>query len=357
MWTYTNTYELYHYGILGQKWGVRRYQNEDGSLTKAGKNRQSKRDKRASKYIAKADRIQKDIDKLQSKNKQSKHIQRKIEKLEQHKEENLKDAETKKQGKLTRKEKYMIAGAAVAAAYATYIFLDSGGATRLIEKGKAALGKDISFNKNTDLARQDLSADQILDKVVKRINPGYGQIGTTNNCKRCTYAYEMSRRGFDVKATNTLNGIGQNIYGTYKATHKKGSYMAEAYKKIFDTNISPEQINNKFLDEMVVGSKNIAKKTDSYAKDIFSKITENPNNARGELSVMWNINGIPAGGHSMAWEIINNNPIIFDCQTGDKYNMESFKKEFDNIIGSASITRLDNIDLNDDFLLRWVRNA
>lgn len=29
--------ELYHYGIKGQKWGVRRYQNKDGSLTKAGK--------------------------------------------------------------------------------------------------------------------------------------------------------------------------------------------------------------------------------------------------------------------------------------------------------------------------------
>lgn len=34
----TNT-ELQHYGILGQKWGVRRYQNEDGSLTPAGKAR------------------------------------------------------------------------------------------------------------------------------------------------------------------------------------------------------------------------------------------------------------------------------------------------------------------------------
>lgn len=27
---------LYHHGIKGQKWGVRRYQNEDGSYTAAG---------------------------------------------------------------------------------------------------------------------------------------------------------------------------------------------------------------------------------------------------------------------------------------------------------------------------------
>ena len=33
--------ELYHHGILGQKWGIRRYQNTDGSLTNAGKKRYS----------------------------------------------------------------------------------------------------------------------------------------------------------------------------------------------------------------------------------------------------------------------------------------------------------------------------
>ena len=31
--------EIYHAGIKGQKWGVRRYQNKDGTLTDAGKKR------------------------------------------------------------------------------------------------------------------------------------------------------------------------------------------------------------------------------------------------------------------------------------------------------------------------------
>lgn len=38
---------LVHYGIKGQKWGIRRYQNEDGTLTEAGKKRAAKQEIRS----------------------------------------------------------------------------------------------------------------------------------------------------------------------------------------------------------------------------------------------------------------------------------------------------------------------
>lgn len=63
MWTYNYTYSNYicHYGIKGQKWGIRRFQNENGGLTSAGKKRYSsfatqRYERKVQKYTQKAEK-------------------------------------------------------------------------------------------------------------------------------------------------------------------------------------------------------------------------------------------------------------------------------------------------------------
>lgn len=58
----------------------------------------------------------------------------------------------------------------------------------------------------------------------------------------------------------------------------------------------------------------------------------------------------------MAYEIFDGKPVIFDAQTGKAF--DSVKAMSDSMdIGGAGFTRLDNLDLNTDYLRRWVRNA
>ena len=373
---FTNdSYELQHHGILGMKWGVKNgppYPLDTSSHSKREKKagwrkslsngnaeskdnkkaslkRQDKYDKKAQKYYDKAERYQTKIDSISAKN----HSSRKVNKLEKKKKKALRDAEIKKKGKLTNKEKAMVVGATVVAAYATYKFIDSGHAEQLIAKGKNALGMtDSVFKKNPELANKNLSNSEIFDKVVSRINPDYGAIGTKNNCRRCTFAYEMSRRGYDVKATKTLRGSGQNTLGLLNALNEGGIFR-------YFANVGEE---GTYANRLVMGTTNHLGLKDIWlplspkdnAKRIFDTLSsEYPNGARGEIEIKWNC----GGGHSMAFEIVKGKPVIFDCQTKEMYSSFEDFSEIGEYIKSASSTRLDNVDLNEDFLMRWLQNA
>ena len=65
MWQYNYSEELCHHGILGMKWGVRRYQNNDGTLTSAGKRRYYSTDLRSAIARRKNEKIDKSFKKWQ----------------------------------------------------------------------------------------------------------------------------------------------------------------------------------------------------------------------------------------------------------------------------------------------------
>ena len=90
---------------------------------------------------------------------------------------------------------------------------------------------------------------------------------------------------------------------------------------------------------------------------MYDALSKMPNSARGELSVTWKGHN---GGHSLAWEVINNKPVIFDFQTHKAYETPDKFSEIANMfdgLSTATSCRLDDKDLNLDLLRRWVKHS
>ena len=342
------------------RWGVRNDRDRQA-------NKLARRKKNEQKYINKAKVFQTKIDTLNtSPFNYNSYVTR--SELERKRDKAIKDAELKSKGKLSTNQKTVAIGAAAVGVILAYkahkSMQQSGEMGRLITKGKELFSDKQSpgWKLDRSLSDSNKSVDEIFHDVVSKINPNYGTPGTKANCRRATYAYEMRRRGYDVKATKTTIGTGQNTIGVYNAASKERDIVPATIggkaRKMFTDKVQKKTSDSSFTSFLSSPqAKNKLGQAHMFdlpgSKHIFSELGKQPNGARGEFSMQW----ISGGGHSMAWEIVNGKPVIFDNQNGKVYRNATAFKKISLDIGAAGFTRLDNISLNSNFLMRWVTNA
>lgn len=355
--------ELFHYGVLGMKWGVRKDRKTKGA----------RREKRAAKYDRRAESQQKKIDRLKGKEGNvltRGTIKREIRNREGLKARNLSDAAKKREGKLSSGQKKTAIGAAIAgtivAAYAANHLSETGDISRAIDRGKAHFDnredKLGPWERDTQLYQNAGTDDVRKIKAIyaDQVNPDFGERGTTMNCRRATFAFEARRRGYDVQATKTTKGAGQNSVGLYNALDWEDKYDGTGTititKAVMDDIKKGGTGTPGFMDlqtNLPAGAKNkIENTTGNMSESIFESLSKEPNKSRGELGMMWSI----GGGHSVAYEIVKGKPVIFDTQTGKMFSTPEEFSEYGNKIGTSGYTRLDNVPLNQDFLNKWVTN-
>lgn len=396
---------LEHYGTKGMRWGVRK-EEETGERTSTGKivGRPStgkigeststgktksvapasvsalseKAQKRVDKFMTRSDVMGTQISELKRSNEAlagsrnpAKAYERyvndqSIKQLDKSQQRALKDAEAVKKGKLTSTQKKMIIGGVAVAgvlAYAAVVKGQQSGALnswQLLAQARLQ-GQKVPFNVNKDLARK-MDASELLNHVAKPVNPGYSKAGGKMNCRRSTYAYELRRRGFDVHATTSATGWGQSESGVINALTPgaKNFYRSRSVSDAVvktgtssvargDTRLTPVK---KILVDGLVNKDLLRSATASSSQKVLEELAKQPNGARGEVLFKF-----PSFGHSMAYEIVDGKPHIFDSQKGTLYNAATkmVESKWDGFNG-AEITRLDNVELDYNFLSRWADN-
>ena len=381
---------LAHYGKKGMHWGVVKEEKTNGKedaapITKTASSKQARRETKAQGFEIRAAKSTIRISELNNEIKQlppgvqtaykRQGLERSLKDTTKYREGLLKNADAARKGKLTSNQKKLIIGGIAVAGIAGFMaynaMSDSGQANSLKLRGAAFLsGKKFEFAKNPELARKDFSPEQVLRHVGRGVNPKYDTPGGHMNCRRSTFTHELRRRGYDVAATTSPFGRGQSESGLINAltTSGRDRFATSSLSQMIvgsgdartkargDTRENPaETLSVKFDKFSEGGQKAYESYTAKNDKILASALSSQPSGSRGEI--VFNFGSF---GHSMAYEVFNGRPVIFDSQKGVMYDAVNDMAKLTEKWGiprGVDITRLDNVPLDMKFLSRWATNA
>lgn len=197
---------------------------------------------------------------------------------------------------------------------------------------------------NSGIGLKTKTREYTMDEDIAAVNPKYNpkvhdweQPEWHTNCCYCTTAYEMRRRGYDVKA--------------------KPRSDDEKYHELTDWMYHPNEAMFNFTDDKVTKGFGVNEDLDinprkspvpkSKVNEIIDQANEYinklPDGARGFLTCDWYC----GGGHSLSFERVGNKVYVIDPQSNDKWDMTKFAKEADyaSYIGCIWVTRVDDVDV------------
>lgn len=287
---------LMHHGIKGQKWGIRRYQNPDGSLTSAGRERYGK------------------------------------------KSEVLKTGK----GGLSHNQRQLASLLGLIAPIPGVGTAINAAATARVNKLEQEMLKNEKKGPKENFQYTKKNKPSSIEQDTQVINAKWGKAGTNNNCVYCSAAYEMRRRGYDVYA-------GLSADGNDASALMKKFFPGSKETRLYSKTTQPQELS--------FGTKENIETNNKIERDLISLgngARGQMSVAWGSTGFTGN-KGVYVGSHSLSWEVQNGSLKIIDGQSGKVTNSLSgycnLKHRFINNNNAGTVlsyTRLDNasVDMN-----------
>lgn len=339
---------LAHHGVLGMKWGVRNAE----TLARYSRDRhQSMSDRDYNKLIRNAVKAE----------------------TRKHSDRHLTD-EQKKALKIA-------IGAAAVAAVATV--------SVVALSRNPALVKNFTREIDPSGFAKKLK-DSTPEADLKAVNYGYGVFeGRSNNCVLCSMAYDLRRRGFDVRAGSSVRGFDQYKFAEDLYSRpgglEKGCIVAsddlmhlsrDGVPKLSDFT---KPVEDKYksgvssLDELFKKQRELNEATSAYGKalreykDARLSASLKPSPERIEKTLLAQGEGArgaigislkPFGGHSIVYEVRDGKVLFPDAQTGKYHDLNKLMRRMSDK-AEVEFVRYDNAEPNLERLksLNYIQNT